>query len=325
MALGSAFMGRLMPLIGARLSDDTAVGAHCLSWEGDVSAAGQSVPLRLAAAYPPNQVADEDLWGAVDGAMVRHAGRILEWLTLPPQTNEVRRAAALIPSIWWALNHVGPRPVVLSELGASAGLNLMLDRFSLAIDGQTFGPGESTVRLAPDWSGPYPAPRAINVIDRRGVDLAPMHASNPNDALRLLSYLWPDQPDRLTRTQAALAMAEAPVDQGDAAPWVQDRLGTRFAGALHVVYSTIAAQYFPETTRAHIAESLRNSGARARPHAPLLHLAMEADDQSPGAGVAATLWTGDTRVQQHLARICYHGIWLNWVASPFGHPQFPLR
>lgn len=49
-ALGSPFMGRLMPLIGARLSGDTAVGTRCLAWPGDVSPSGQSVPLRLAGA-----------------------------------------------------------------------------------------------------------------------------------------------------------------------------------------------------------------------------------------------------------------------------------
>jgi PTH1 family peptidyl-tRNA hydrolase len=48
--LGSPFMGRLMPLIGERLTAETGVGARILGWEGDVGPAGQSVPLRTAGA-----------------------------------------------------------------------------------------------------------------------------------------------------------------------------------------------------------------------------------------------------------------------------------
>lgn len=119
-------MGRLMPLIGARLTAETAIGARCLEWTGDIGPSGQSVPLRLAgalhglvlsglapelaAAYPPNVVSDGTLWGAVEAAFTTHETRLMEWLDRPPQTNEVRRAAAIIAGIWWALDHVGNVP-----------------------------------------------------------------------------------------------------------------------------------------------------------------------------------------------------------------------
>ncbi|MEJ6393813.1 DUF2332 family protein [Gymnodinialimonas sp. 2305UL16-5] len=337
--LGSPFMARLMPLFGARLDDSTEVGARCLAWEGDVSAAGQSVPLRLAgalhalvldgtdsgliAAYPPNNVSDDALWQAILRALSRHEERILQWLDRPPQTNEVRRAGAVIPGIWWGLGQTGNMPVTLSELGASAGLNLAMDHFALSIGRGLHGAIESPVRLAPDWTGPIPTPQPINVTDRAGVDLTPPNPHDPQDQLRLLSYIWPDQQDRMTRTRAAIDLAETRPDAGDAAPWLANRLDAAWEG-LHVVYTTIAAQYFPKATKDSIAESLNAAGASASPQAPLLHLAMEADDDQPGAGLTATLWAGDAPVQRLLARVSFHGVWIEWRDEAFPEPVFPL-
>ncbi len=57
----------------------------------------------------------------------------------PPQNNEVRRSAALIAGAQVALEHF-QRPIVLSELVASAGLNLMWKHYALDIACQVTGP-----------------------------------------------------------------------------------------------------------------------------------------------------------------------------------------
>lgn len=338
--LGSPFMARLMPLIGTRLDDTTAVGARCLAWEGDVSAAAQSVPLRLAgalhglvldgsdpdlaAAYPPNEVNDDALWHAVEAALGTHEGRIMEWLDRAPQTNEVRRAAAILTGIWWALERIGSMPVTLSELGASSGLNLSMDRFALSVDGAVHGAPDSAVRLTPDCTGTLPPPTDLFVTDRAGVDLAPLDPHDSTDQLRLLAYLWPDQSERLARTRAAIALAQTRVDSDDAAPWLARRLAQPWDG-LHVVYSTIAAQYFPAQTLASISETLQQVGQSAGAQSPLLHLAMEADEGAPGAGLTATLWSGGAPLQRHLARVDFHGAWIDWRDEAFPSARFPLR
>lgn len=328
--LGSSFMARLMELIGQRLTADTAVGARCLSWTGEAGPSGDSVPLRLAGAlhglvldgsaaslasvYPPNAASDDALWAQLDRALRSYDARIMAWLERPPQTNEVRRAAAVIAGIWWGLAKVGDRPVVLSEMGASAGLNLALDRFSLVLDGAEHGPEDAAVTLRPEWRGTHrPTPRPIVVADRRGVDLTPLDVGRPSDALRLQAYLWPDQPERLARTRAAMTVVTTPPDAGDAAPWLAERLATRRPGMLHVVFTTIAAQYFPQPTQASIAHSLKAAGSAATPDAPILHLALEADGDAPGAGLMATLWRGDEPVQLRLGRADFHGAWVTWA------------
>jgi len=329
--LGSPFMGRLMPLLAERLKPDSPVARRVLDWQGNVGSGGQSVPLRLAgalhglvldgvdadliAAYPPNAVDDQVLWHAVSGAFKRHEARIMAWLDHAPQTNEVRRATALIPAIWWALGHFD-LPVALSELGASGGLNLSLDRFALSLGRGLHGPVDSTVRLKPDWTGSIPTPQSIRVSDRAGVDLNPLDPRDPEDALRLRAFLWPDQPERMALTEAAIALSTASPEKGDAAAWLAKRLATPRPGRLHVIYHTIAWQYFPPETQAACREALDKSGAKATTNAPIAHIALEADGDAKGAALTAQVWPAPPGQAgpQLLTRADFHGRWINWRA-----------
>jgi PTH1 family peptidyl-tRNA hydrolase len=321
-------MGRLMPLVAERLTPDTAPGSRILAWEGDVGPAGQSLPLRLAgalhalvldgadaplaAAYPPNAVDDDTLWQAVHGALERHPERVMAWLDRAPQTNEVRRSSILLPAIWWLLSQTGGMPVVLSELGASAGLNLSLDRFALDLPEGTAGAAESPVHLRPEWRGaPPPAPLPLRVVERAGVDMHPLDPGDPGDALRLLSFLWPDQPERMSLTRGAITLASVRPDAGDAAPWLAARLGTLRPGRLHVVYTTVAWQYFPPETQNACTAALEAAGARAGRNSPLAHLSFEADGQRDGGAVTVRLWP-DSPERKLLARADFHGRWVDW-------------
>lgn len=325
-SLGSPFTARLLRLLAGRIAPGGAVMGRMLAFDGDLGPSGHSVPLRLlgglhalvlrgesplAALYPPHPEPDDAaLLAALDETLSTHAPALLAALDNPPQTNEVRRAAVMIAAgHWLAARH--DLPFVLSELGASAGLNLMWDRFALDLPCGRFGPEDSAVRLAPDFSGPCPPTAPIEVIDRRGVDLRPVNPHNPHEALRLLSYLWADQPDRVARTRAAIALAEAPVDAGDAADWLEARLAARRPGTLHLVTHTIAWQYFPPETRARCTAALAAAGARATVDAPLARLSMEADN-SGDRGAAITLTTWPNGCTRSMGRVDFHGRWLDW-------------
>ncbi len=235
--LGSPFTARLCDLIAGRLTSDTPVGAHIAAWPGDPGPSGTSVPLRLAGtlnrlrlsgdptltpAWPPHDVPDAALWPAIHTTLTTRAADVIAGLTSPPQTNEVRRSTALILAAHWlAARH--PLPLILSEAGASAGLNLMFDRFALTTPDGPRGATAPALTLTPDWRGtapPPPAPLTVAVADQRGVDLSPLDPRDPADRLRVMSYIWPDQPDRITLTEAAIAVA-APVDRADALDWLR--------------------------------------------------------------------------------------------------------
>ena len=135
----------------------------------------------------------------------------------------------------------------VSELGASAGLNLNWDHFALDINAAWLGPPNATVTLAPDWTGATPPMTMPKVVERRGVDLNPVDPAT--DSLRLRAYLGPDQPHRRILTDAALALPHAPVDKADAIDWLATRL-PHIAGQTHMIYTTVAWQYFPRKNSA---------------------------------------------------------------------------
>lgn len=327
-ALGSPFMDQLLTLCAQRWPHEGALAETTRTWPGDIGPMAASIPLRiagglhalvltkrapdLAAVYPPAQVSDDALWEAVSSALDTHEAFLLDWIENPPQTNEVRRAAALIPAAALLTARFG-LPLQLSELGASAGLNLNFDRFRLIANDVVFGP-ESDVQLAPNWHGPVPTPTPLQVEERRGVDLAPVDLAAPNDRLRLIAYLWPDQSERLRRTEAAMALTPAVLDKADAVEW----LGTRLApapGRCHMLYSTIAWQYLPAEAQMRGAKLIEAAGHAATETAPLAWVKMEPDrsdpDQAPGAALTLHLWPGGTDIV--LGRIDFHGRWVRWT------------
>lgn len=320
--LGSPFMARLMTLCADRLRRGGPVADRILSWPGDASSKGDSVPLRLAGAlhalaraghpalaavYPPNAVSDEAFWAAVAGALDDEAAFIDARLNRPPQTNEVRRAAALIPALHLLARRFGPS-IRLIEIGCSAGLNLRADRFRLDAGGTAFGPAEAALRLAPDWTGPAPEPARIRIEERIGLDIAPLDPAR--DADRLLSYIWPDQPDRIALTAAAIAIAAktpARIVETDAVAWLRDPPPLS-DGALTVLFHTIAWQYLPAPARAEGDRLIAALGDRATRTAPLARFAMEA--AGPHAALTLQVWPRGGIIG--LGRADYHGRWVSW-------------
>lgn len=329
-ALGSSFTARLLALCAQGLDCDTPVGARIAAWPGDIGSRGASVPLRLAgtlnllrlsgdahlaAVWPPHDADDTALWDAVNGVLRDRSAEVLAGLDSPPQTNEVRRSAALILAAHWLAERID-LPLVLSELGASAGLNLMFDHFALATPDGPRGAVAAALQLTPEWrGGPPPAYAPFQVVERRGVDLSPVDPGDPAGRRRLMSYIWPDQPHRIALTAAALTVAKAPLDRGDAVDWLARRLTPR-PGCLHLVFHTIAWQYFPTERQARGTALLAEAGRAATPDAPIAHLAVEADGRDPGAGMVLRLWDGHMH-EGHtvsLGRMDYHGRWIDWQA-----------
>ncbi|WP_375228752.1 DUF2332 domain-containing protein [Roseobacter sp. S98] len=327
-ALGSPFMGQLLDLLAGHWPQDTALARHFAAFDGDIGPAGHSLPLRtagglhalvlsgrapdLAAIYPPVEVDDETLLAAVMSALNTHEDFMLDWVRSPPQTNEVRRSAALIAGASVAAQHFD-LPFWLSELGASGGLNLMWDHYALALPGMTTGPENAALTLSPDWDGPLPPSQRPVVADRRGVDLNPLDPRRAKDLLRLTAYLWPDQPERLALTRAAAAVTDAQIDRGDAIDWLENRLTEAPAGHVHLIQHTVAWQYFPEEARTRGRRMIETAGSAATSERPLAWLSMESDGDTKGgigAALILRLWPGD--VTLNLGRADFHGRWVRW-------------
>jgi hypothetical protein len=268
----------------------------------------------LAAVYPPNdvEVSDDMLWAAITSALVNHAGSVLARLQSPPQTNEVGRAAVLVPG-FLTISKFTERPFILSEIGASAGLNMFWDKFGYRLGEMRWGAAASTVQLEPDWFGTASPSATIKVVSRAGCDLYPLNPADHADQLRLLSYIWADQAERIARTRAALAIAakeQTGVVRADAVQWLERRLGECPEGVVHVVYHTITWQYLSQIAKENCKTMIAAAGARSSKLAPFAWLRFEADGNSPGAALKLTIWPpGD---EHYIARADYHGRWINW-------------
>jgi hypothetical protein len=230
------------------------------------------------------------------------------------QTNEVGRAWALLPGILAS----GAERVDLVELGASAGLLLALDRYAYRYRAGRWGSG-SLVLAGDDRGGPPAellAPQ-LEVVRRRGIDRDPVDVTSDGGERLLEAFVWADQHARRDRLHAAIEAVRADPPElirGDYVELLPAVLRERRADALTVVFTSVSTVYLDE----HRYQELVRALARAGEEAPLAWLSLEGVRNGPDASVEGvvlelTTWPGARR--RRLARVDYHGAWLEWDAS----------
>jgi hypothetical protein len=240
----------------------------------------------------------EAAWAAFRATLVQRAAEVREGLAAAPQTNEIGRCAVLAGGLQVLTARHG-LPVHLVEIGASGGLNLRPDMLRVQLaDGRALGPVGSPVLIDVDWRGEVPDLHApVQVLSRTGTDLDPVDVSTAAGRLRLTSYVWPDQLDRLARLRAAFELAAAlpvPVRKQRALDTLTElRLQP---GAVTVVWHSLVWQYLPDSERAAIAARLDALGATATPDMPLARLSLEPRGRRSPDGVQFVLrlqtWPG---------------------------------
>jgi hypothetical protein len=244
-------------------------------------------------------------WPAFRRALTEDAEAIRPLLDRPVQTNEVGRCAALLPGFLAVAGETG-LPLRLLEVGASAGLNLRWDRYRYEAGGFAWGDPASPVRLRFELEGAIPRAAPVEIAGRRGCDRSPLDPTSEEGRLTLLSYLWPDQTNRLERVQAALGIAAAlpvTIDRDPAAAWIERQLARPAEGVATVVFHSIVMQYLPAEEREAFERLVESAGRGADSAAPLAWLRMEADGDR--AAVRLRTWPGGA--DRLLGRASYHG------------------
>ena len=314
------------------LDSSSVTGRAVIGWPGDAFAdalmmrfAGGCNALvragrapQLAALYPPATLPSIEALAEALRLLLADPTRDAElcnWLASPPQTNEVARAGVLMPGLM-VVDAATGLPLRLFELGCSAGLNLNLDQFGYDLGGQVTGDSGASVQLKPAWDGAPPPLAAVDVLERRGTDINPLDVGDAHTRDRLLAYVWPDQPERVARAEAAIALARAlppPIDCADAADWLEAQVAPEIA-TVTVVFHSIAFQYFSPATKARIAAHMAAQGERATPESPLAWLRYEMDDASLAElpTLRLTLWRGGAPAQRLLAHAHPHGSLVRW-------------
>jgi hypothetical protein len=236
----------------------------------------------LAAAFPAqnaNYSADET-WPIARDWLSANIDHVHAFMQRPPQTNETRRAIALLPG-FLELAATFNTPMHLLELGASAGLNQNWDRFNYKTDTWSYA-GNSDVTISTDWHGPAPQylDAKPNIQSRAACDQTPLIITDKAEALRLKAYTWPDQSERLARLDAAVALAldaKTQVDAADAEDWLRDKLANRPKTGLTVIYHSVFLIYPPRDKIERIMSLIKEAGDVATQDNPLAWLCYESE------------------------------------------------
>jgi len=223
------------------------------------------------------------------------------------QTNEPARCAVLLPALAQL-----PQPLALIEVGASAGLNLLFDRYSYDYGGhQLAGSDPQAPTLRCRLSGPVPLPTRIPaIVWRAGLDLSPLDVTSDDDARWLSCLVWPGEGDRAQRLRAAIATARRNppvVHRGDLLTDLPALVAQAPTGTTVVVYhSSVLYQVAPHE-RQQFAATVRGLGVNW------------VSSESPGIVPGTAMPAVDdqmcvlARDGLPLANADSHGTWLSWL------------
>lgn len=269
----------------------------------------------LAALFPTagGTAAPDAVWPVARKVLADHLDYVIGYCARPPQTNEVGRSGVLLGG-FLTIAQQFDKPLRLLEIGASAGLNLMWDKYRVVTDAFTWGEPSAALELRPKWDGPVPplSPK-ITVASRAACDKNPIDIRTADDRARLESYIWPDQVHRLQRLRMACNTAlRTPfrLDRADAADWLAQELRDLPKSETTVVYYSIFRQYVSPTTEAALEAVMAEAGARATADAPLAHLSMEMPNMKSFPVLTLTTWPGGS--PKILATAHHHGEWVKW-------------
>jgi hypothetical protein len=298
-------------------------------WPGKAMADG--LPLRSAGALHGLQLSgrapelapiyrDEP---ADDNAIIAHAVRqhepfLLPWLDGPPQTNEAGRSCGFMAAMLWLAEQGLPLRFECLEIGSSAGINLMIDRYHYDLGGVQVGPANAAMRFKPEWRGAPPPDHAISLASLKGCDVAPVDLTDPAQALLLKAYIWPEHTVRFARLEAAIVAAKAKAPelvQMNAADFVEQQLARpQQAGTTRLLMHSIVWQYVPQDQQARVTAAMAAAAQQTTPERPLAWVALEGNRTLLNHGLTARYWPGGSE-EVLLASTHAHGAWLEWLAA----------
>lgn len=225
------------------------------------------------------------------------------------QTNEVRRCSYLLPAFSEVYNSAGRRPLALIDVGCSAGLHLLWDRYAYDYGSVRVGRADAPVVVRCELLGSIHPPVPVTFPEcayRLGIDLNPVDLTDPVERRWFEALIWPDHRDRRVLGASATRewlSAPPPVVKGDAVAVLPDQLREVPADTTLIVYHCHAmCQASAEEVEAFGGILAAFSAVR-----PVNWLICE------GTEVELRILRDGVITQRHLAHKDGHGRWLEWL------------
>ena len=251
------------------------------------------------------------------------------------QTNEVQRCFALVPAFLTLARDHGAAALDLVELGPSAGLNLLWDRYAYRYRAGLWGSSELLLHGVEYQPVPREVlARRVEVRRRLGIDLKPVDVTTVEGARLLRAFIWPGRVERAQRLRQAIGILrdEPPtLVRGDYVELLPSVLAERDDEALTVVFQTASTGYIGAERRAELRELLEAAG-REGPLGWVSTRAVEEleEDRDDSYELEVALWPGGER--RFLLRSDFHGNWIRWrgddgrrVEGEGGNREVPPR
>ena len=286
---------------------------HCLLMSGADSA--------LSSFYPsltPDPRPNSDAYPHFREFCLAHESAIRDLLsTRLVQTNEVGRCAYLMPAFSLIADENPGLPLSLVDIGTSAGLHLLWDRYSYEYTGHAItGDTSSPVRIMADVRGSSSPPiptRFPPVAFRIGLDLNPVNLTDPDSALWLRALIWPEHERRATQLKAAIGLA---IDNpptllaGNALETLPDVLDRIPSESTLCIFHNYTLNQFSREDRRRFDSILDEYPTDTDVHL----LSGEGRWGHDYATLELVSIQSGSRSSRKLANVDFHGRWLEWVA-----------
>jgi hypothetical protein len=248
----------------------------------------------------------------------RHRGFLSDFVaTQGVQTNEVQRSWVLLPLLLRIAQRTGAAEFDLVELGPSAGLNLVWDRYRYGYDAGEWGPEDALLRfegeerrpIPGDLLGLKPAVRA-----RIGIDRAPIDVRSEAGARLLRSFVWAGQDERLRRLDQAIEAVRAnppELVRGDYVEALPEVLAGLPRDGLLVVFQTASFGFIGDEGRARVRAVLEEAGRNRQ--LAFISTGKPREPEEGCWGLRLVYWPGGER--EFAGHADFHGSWLQWELS----------
>lgn len=192
--------------------------------------------------------------------LLGHPDEIRAAMDRPVQQHQPDRAGHLLRG----LGMLAAPKVRLIEIGACAGLNLLVDQYRWFGHGWEWGNPASPVRLATTG----PRPDDFDIVYRAGCDIAPRDATDSRDVAILRSFIPHEREVEQLELDDALALAartRVRIDKAEAVEWLRTELSCGAPpGTYTVVWHSLFWGYLSPVDQAAIEEILDKASQRMR-------------------------------------------------------------
>lgn len=248
---------------------------------------------------------------------LKHADEIRHLVTTQRvQTNEVRRCTGLLPAFELVSQRSKRKPLALIELGSSAGLNLLWDRYGFDYGSAGYvGDKASPIQLHCAVQGNLypPIPQVFpQIIQRLGIDLLPIDVRDEKATRWLRALIWPEHKDRAELLNNALTIAQQHPPEfikGN----VLDILPSVLANMPQETTLCIYHSYAMNQASANIRERIFAFIAKYATQRDLFRISLEWYTGMDQATLELFSYQQGEIQQEMLAKCESHGRWIKWL------------